>query len=158
MLEAEGVVVKTGPEGVFVETSRASACGSCSSQNSCGTTTLSQLLGSRKSAFKVLDPIGAAVGERVVIGVEEAALLKSSLLVYLLPLALLLAGAILGSLSAPVHLMDAYAGWGAIAGLILGFVALKLASARAGTQQQFQPVILRRAFSRNFVKFAEDRE
>lgn len=157
MLEAEGVVVKAGPEGVFVETSRTSACGSCSSQGNCGTTTLSQLLGSKKSAFKVLDPIGTRVGERVVIGLEEVALLKSSLLVYLLPLALLLAGAILGSLLAPAH-QDAYAGWGALSGLILGFVALKLASTRAGAQQQYQPVILRRVFSPNIVKFAEDRE
>lgn len=158
MLEAEGVIVKIGPEGVFVETSRVSACGSCSSQKNCGTSTLSQLLGGKKSVFKVLDPIGAAVGERVVIGVEEAVLLKSSLLAYLLPLALLLAGAVLAGLPAPAHLKDAYAGAGAFAGLILGFTALKFASAGAGMKRPFQPVILRRAFSRNLVKFAEDRE
>lgn len=158
MLEAEGIVVKSGAEGVFVETSRASACGSCISRKNCGTTTLNQLLGSKASSFKVLDPIGVSAGERVVIGIEESTLLMSSLLVYLLPLALLLAGAILGSLRAPVHLKDIYAGWGAIFGLILGFVALKFSSAGAGKKRQFQPVILRRVFSRGFVKFAEDRE
>jgi len=158
MLEAEGVIVKVGQEGVFVETSRASACGSCSSKEGCGTSTLSQLLGSKASTFKVLNPIGAALGERVVIGMEEAALLKSSLLVYLLPLAFLLAGAIFGGWLAPDRLQDAYAVAGVFVGLVLGFVALKLVSANARTNSQFQPVILRRVFSQNFVNFAGGRE
>jgi len=158
MLEAEGVIVKIGQEGVFVETSRASACGSCSSKEGCGTSTLSQLLGNKASTFQVLNPIGAALGERVVIGMEEAALLKSSLLMYLVPLAFLLAGAILGGWLAPVRLQDAYALGGMFVGLALGFVALKLISASAGTNSQFQPVILRRVFSQNFVNFAGGRE
>jgi len=158
MLEAEGVIVKIGQEGVFVETSRVSACGSCSSKEGCGTSTLSQLLGSKTSSFKVLNPIGAALGERVVIGMEEAALLKSSLLVYLLPLAFLLAGAIFGGWLAPDSLQDAYAVGGVFVGLVLGFVALKLVSANARTNSQFQPVILRRVFSQNFVNFAGGRE
>ena len=49
----------------------------------------------------------------MVIGMEESALLKSSLLRYLLPLALLMAGAILGGWLAPVHLKDAYSVGGA---------------------------------------------
>lgn len=158
MLEAEGVIIKIGQEGVFVETSRASACGGCSSKDGCGTSTLSQILGNKASIFKVLNPIGAALGERVVIGMEEAALLKSSLLVYLLPLGSLLAGAIMGGWLAPVRLQDAYAVGGMLAGLVLGFVALKLIGARAGTNSQFQPVILRRVFSQNFVNFAGGRE
>lgn len=158
MLEAEGVIVKIGQEGVFVETSRASACGTCSSKEGCGTSTLSQLLGSKASIFKVLNPIGAVLGERVVIGLEEAALLKSSLLVYSLPLGALLAGAILGGWLAPAQLQDAYALGGMFAGLALGFVALKLVGARAGTNSQFQPVILRRVFSQNVVNFAGGRE
>lgn len=158
MLEAQGVIVKIGQEGVFVETSRASACGSCSSKEGCGTSTLSQLLGNKASTFKVLNPIGAALGERVVIGLEEAALLKSSLLVYLLPLGFLLAGAILGGWLAPARLQDAYAVGGMFVGLVLGFVALKLISASVGMNSQFQPVILRRVFSQNFVNFAGGRE
>ncbi|BCB26984.1 hypothetical protein SKTS_18700 [Sulfurimicrobium lacus] len=158
MLEAEGVIVKIGQEGVFVETSRVPACGSCSSKEGCGTSTLSQLLGSKSSSFKVLNPIGAALGERVVIGMEEAALLKSSVLVYLVPLAFLMAGAILGGWLAPAHLKDAYAIGGVLVGLVLGFVALKWISASAGENRQFQPVILRRVFPQNVVKFAGGRE
>lgn len=158
MLEAEGVVIRVGEEGSYVETSRASACGSCSSKQACGTTSLSRLLGSKTSAFKVLNPIGARTGERVIIGLEGAALLKSSVLAYLLPLALMFAGAMTGSLLASADMKDAYSAWGAGVGLMFGFVALKLVTARAGNQRQFQPVILRRVLSHHIVKLAEDRE
>ncbi len=159
MLETEGVVVELGADGAYVETARASSCGTCSSQQSCGTSSLSPLLGSSPKPFRVLNPIGAAVGERVVIGLEESALLSSSLLSYALPLALLLAGASLGSQMASAHAeMDLYSAIGAGVGLVLGFVALKWLSARAGGQRRFQPVILRRVFAYNVVKFVEDRE
>ncbi|MDO9188703.1 MAG: SoxR reducing system RseC family protein [Sulfurimicrobium sp.] len=159
MLETEGVVVKLGADGAFVETARASSCGTCSSQKNCGTSSLSQLLGSSPKPFRVLNPIGAGVGERVVVGLEESALLKSSLLSYALPLTLLMAGASLGSLLASADAAkDLYSVIGAGVGLVLGFVALKWLSARAGGQRQFQPVILRRVFPYKIIKLAEDRE
>lgn len=159
MLETEGVVVKLGADGAYVETARASSCGTCSSQQSCGTTSLSQLLGGKPRPFRVLNPIGAAVGERVVIGLEESALLRSTLLSYVLPLALLMAGALLGSQMAPASAAkDLYSVTGAGIGLMLGFAALKWVAARAGGQRQFQPVILRRAYSCNIVKLVEDSE
>lgn len=159
MLETEGVVIQTGLDGAYVETSRASACGSCSSNQSCGTTTLSQLLGSKITSFKVLNPIGAAVGERVVIGLEESALLKSSVMAYLMPLALLLLGALAGiQLAPPDSTPDVYSACGAGIGILLGFIALKRVTARGASARQFQPVILRRVLSRKIVKLAEDRE
>ena len=103
------------------------------------------------------NPIGAAVGERVVVGLEESALLTSSLLGYVLPLTSLLAGALLGSQFAPAGVVtDLYSVSGAVIGLILGIAALKWATSRAGGKRQFQPVILRRVFSYNIVKLAED--
>jgi sigma-E factor negative regulatory protein RseC len=157
MLETEGVVIRLGVDGAYVETSRASSCGTCSSKQSCGTSSMSQLLGGKTRSFRVSNPIGAVVGERVVIGLEESALLTSSLLGYVLPLLSLLAGALLGSQFAPAGAVtDPYSVSGAVIGLILGFVTLKWVTARAGGQRQFQPVILRRVFSCNIVKLAED--
>jgi sigma-E factor negative regulatory protein RseC len=157
MIETEGVVVKLCTDGAYVETARASSCGTCSSQQSCGTSSLSQLLGGTAKPFQVLNPIGAAVGERVVIGLEESALLRSSLLSYALPLAFLMAGALLGSQLVPAEAAkDLYSVIGAGVGLALGFAALKWVATRAGGQRQFQPVILRRVFSYNIVKLAED--
>lgn len=158
MLETEGLVVRLGVDGTYVETARASFCGSCSSKQSCGTSSLGQLLGRKTSSFRVSNPIGAVVGERVVVGLEESALLTSSLLGYVLPLASLLGGALLGSQFAPAGAAtDLYSVSGAVVGLILGIATLKWVAARAnGGQRQFQPVILRRVFSCNIVKLAED--
>lgn len=157
MLETEGVVIRLGVDEAYVETARASFCGTCSSKQSCGTASMNQLIGRKTRAFRVSNPIGAAVGERVVVGLEESALLTGSLLGYVLPLASLLVGALLGSQFAPAGAAtDLYSVSGAIIGLILGFAALKWVTARAGGQRQFQPVILRRVFSYNIAKFAED--
>lgn len=159
MLETEGVVVRSGEDGAYVETTRASSCGTCSSQKSCGTSTMGHLLGSKRMSFRVLNPIGASVGEHVVIGLEESALLRSSLLSYVLPLTLLMAGALLGSQLAPASAAkDLYSVVGAGAGLGLGIAALKWVAWKTREQKQFQPVILRRVFSYNIVKLAEDRE
>lgn len=157
MLETEGVVVKLGADGAYVETTRASSCGTCSSQQSCGTSSLSQLLGGNTKPFKVLNPIGAAVGEHVVIGLEESALLRSSLLSYALPLLLLMAGALLGNQIAPASVAkDLYSVGGSGLGLAVGFAALKWATTKAGGHKLFQPVILRRAFPRNIVNFVKE--
>lgn len=159
MLETEGVVVRLGADGAYVETARASSCDSCNSQKSCGTSSLGQLLGGKAKPFRVLNPIGAVVGERVVIGLEETALLGGALLSYVLPLALLMSGALVGSQLAPdVAAKDLYSVVGAGFGLVLGFAALKRVAGWTGSQRQFQPVILRRVFSYNVVKLAEDSE
>lgn len=157
MLETEGVVVKLVTDGAFVETVRASSCGTCSSRQGCGTSSLSLLIGTKTRPFQVRNPIGALVGDRVVIGLEESALLKSSLLSYALPLTSLMAGALLGSQMAPVDAAkDLYSVVGSGVGLVLGFAALKWVSTWTSGQRQFQPVILRRVFSFNVVKLAED--
>lgn len=119
-----------------------------------------QLLGIEAKPFRVLNPIGAGVGERVIIGLEEAALLRSSLVAYVVPLVLLIAGAIAGGMLVSPAYSDAYAAVGALLGLIAGFGSLKWINRRTGSggQGMYRPVILRRAFSCQNVKFHEDRE
>lgn len=154
MLETEGVVIFAEGGDAVVETSRVSACGSCSSSQSCGTTSLSQLLGAKINSFKVLNPVGADVGDRVVIGVEESVLLKSSTILYVLPLVCLLAGAVIGDVLAQVSMKDVYSACGAGLGLVVGFFALKVAAAWAGSQGEFRPVILRRVLPQRIVSLA----
>ena len=70
-------------------------------------------------------------------------MLRGSLLVYLLPLALLLAGALLGQAAfagageEPVILSGAV-------GLGLGFLAARVVSRRLRSDTRFQPVVMRR--------------
>lgn len=155
MLESEGTVLEIEAGVAYVETSRASACGNCGSKHNCGSTPLMQLLGIEARPFQVLNPIGAEVGERVIIGLEESALLRSSLVAYVVPVVLLIAGAIAGSMLASPFSSDVYAMVGALLGLVAGFGALKWTAGRTSGQDKYRPIILRRAFSSQTVKFRE---
>ena len=67
--------------------------------------------------------IGAAVGDQVVVSVADGAVLRGIGLVYLLPLALLVAGAAFGSaLAGEESQRDGYAAAGGALGLIAGFL------------------------------------
>lgn len=142
MLETSGIVTRVENAVAYVETQRTSGCGHCSTEGGCASATYAKFFGAKPTAFKALNPIGAEVGDQVVIGVEEGAVWRGSLVVYLIPLALLLIGALAGSFWASG---DAYAVLGAGAGAVLGYVWLRAASAVMAGRQRYQPVILKKA-------------
>jgi sigma-E factor negative regulatory protein RseC len=80
--------------------------------------------------MEVANPAGASKGQRVVVAVEPDRLVKSSLLVYGIPIAALIAGAALGSQIARAAPGDEAADVGAIAGAAV-FLGLALILMRA---------------------------
>lgn len=146
MIETQAKVVRTDGDVAYVEARNSSGCGSCGSGTECGTALLSQIFGGSRREFRVLNAVGARTGENVVIGLEDGALLKGSMAMYLLPLALLFAGAISGvSLAPDAGLRDLYSIFGGGAGLVAGFAWVKLYALRLGANRYFQPVILRKS-------------
>jgi sigma-E factor negative regulatory protein RseC len=146
MIEEAALVVATEGEEAWVETSRRSSCGSCEAKG-CGTGALSQVLGRRSQRLRVQNPIAAAPGEAVVLGISESALLKGSLAVYLVPLLALLAGGLLGEVMAP-QLGLPKEGMSIIVALIalaLSFLWLRRFNRRVASDVRFNAVILRRA-------------
>ena len=143
MIEELAVVVDAGDGYAWVETQRRSACGACSASDGCGTATLAKIWGERRMRVRAISTWPLRPGDAVIVGLAEGALLRGSLLVYLLPLALLLAGALLGQAAfagageEPVILAGAV-------GLGLGFLAAHIASRRWRSDAQFQPVVVRR--------------
>lgn len=120
-LETRATVVRIEGPIAFVESAQTSSCGQCNGKG-CGTAKLSKAFCSESRQFQVDNPIGAAVGDQVVVSVADGAVLRGIGLVYLLPLALLVAGAALGNAMAQDAVQrDGYAAVGAAAGLILGF-------------------------------------
>lgn len=116
----------------------------------CGTAAMGKLYGNRVSRVRAVDGIGVRPGDSVVVGLGEGALLRASLLVYLLPLAGLLAGAFSGRLLFPA------AGEGVvilsgILGFILGFAVLRRRSSQLAADPRLQPVVLRRDCLRHDV-------
>jgi sigma-E factor negative regulatory protein RseC len=143
MLETRAVIVQVEGRYAIVQASQVNGCEQCNGKG-CGAGKLSRLLCGEPRRFQVDNPINAGVGDEVVISVAEGAILHGIGLVYLLPLLLMVMGAMLGSAmvgqSPGQH--DGYATAGALSGLVAGFIAARwISSVRAGNR--FQPYIAR---------------
>ncbi len=142
MLETRATVVQVEGQHALVQANQGNGCGQCNGKG-CGTGKLSQLFCSKPRQFRVDNPICAKVGDEVIVSIRDGAVLQGIGLVYLLPLALLVAGALAGSLMAgDPGQRDGYAAVGALIGLMAGFGLAKWFAARQGSQQN-QPYIAR---------------
>lgn len=157
MLETEAVIVKINNSVAYVETQRVSGCGHCDPQKGCATSTLTKFFGGKKTFFKAMNPIDAQVGDSVVIGVEDGAVLKGSLAVYLLPVIFVLAGAGIGNyLGSSVTKRDLFAVIGAGTGLVAGYLWIRAYTAFVGKNRHFQPVVLRKISTDKIVNFLKE--
>ncbi len=144
MIETEAIVVKIEHAVAYVQAERKSSCSGCS-ESSCGTSVLANYFGQKAPLYRASNEVGAKVGDRVVVGLDESALFKGTLLLYLFPLLLLFVGAVAGSaLAVSAEAKDGYSIAGAFIGLAAGFLGLKFLSSKMGLGRQFQPVILSR--------------
>ncbi len=141
MIEESATVVAVDGHFAWVENERASSCNSCAANKGCGTATLQKVMGQKRTQLKAINQAQARVGERVVIGVQEQALLKGSLYAYILPLLLLFVFAFIFEQLFSSEGITILAGLG---GLLLGFVLLKYLSKQLAEDERFQAVILRR--------------
>jgi len=147
MIEETAQVTRIAGGEVWVETLRRSTCSSCAVEKGCGTATLAKVLGNRRNLVRVLSDQPLQVGDQVVIGITEQALVRGSLAVYAVPLLLLLAGAVVGELGAEHGLWDnaepvsLLLGLG---GLVGGLLWLKRFTRRIQNDRNYQPVVLHR--------------
>lgn len=150
MIEENAIVVGVEKDEATLEIIRRTPCGLCGQTRGCGISLWGRLFGHRKNIFKAVNQINAKVGDSVIVGVEEQALLFSSLMVYGIPLVSMLAGALLvssifagDSNHVSAGYTDLYAVMGAIAGLIIGLLWLKGHATGRALDARYQPVILR---------------
>lgn len=143
MIEESGRVVAVESDAVWVETARRTGCGRCDEPGGCGNGALARHARSRMGRVRALNPgaLPVDVGDHVLVGVPEDAVLRGAALVYVLPLVLLLGGAAAGVASTGGD-GDAIAG--AAAGLLAGFLLVRLLARRAATDISAQPVVIRR--------------
>lgn len=90
--------VSSTPDGYSVELNceRQSSCSHCSSSESCSTGVVSKALGSKVLRWTLSTTQIVKEGQMVEIGFPEKSLLESAALVYLLPLVMLIIGALCG--------------------------------------------------------------
>ncbi len=145
MIEESGCIVELEGDYAWVETARRSSCSSCSAKGGgCGTGALSEVLGARSQRLRVRNELHAENGERVLLGIEESALLRGSLAVYIVPLLALMGGALLGEALASGVGGEWPALLGAGLGMGLALAWLRRFNHRAGANPRYQPRMLRR--------------
>lgn len=152
MIEERAVILSldsmSGIPSATLEIERKSACGLCGQTRGCGNSIWGKLFAHQSTAFKAQNHINAKVGQSVIVGINESALLKSALLLYILPLVTLFLGAILATKIKPG---DASAMIGAAVGLVLGLLWVKGHTMSSRYFSLQQPVILRLAFQETVI-------
>lgn len=141
----EGIARVVGVNGAtaWLEPEQTSSCGSCASASSCGAggigTTANRIAARR---FALDNANGLRVGERIVVGIAERALIRAALTAYGLPLAMALtAGGIAESaFASDLATMAAMAG-----GLLFGLLLARLIARRLAVSGELAPHFLRRA-------------
>ncbi len=152
MIEERAVILSldnvSGIPSATLEIERKSACGLCGQTRGCGNSIWGKLFAHQSTAFKAQNRINAKVGQSVIVGINESALLKSALLLYILPLVTLFFGALLAT---KFNQSDASAMVGAVLGLVLGLIWVKGHTISNSYFSLQQPVILRLAFQETVI-------
>lgn len=133
MIETPARVVRLQGDTAWVRVEAPESCGACGGKG-CGSTLYARMLHPREPEYAVDNPISAQPGDRVVIGIEDGAVLKAVVSAYLLPLVLLTLGATTGS-----WFGEGAAIVGGLVGLVVGLLRMKRQPVTG------LPVILRRS-------------
>lgn len=130
-----------------------SSCSACDVKSGCGTSVLAKWVGKKFTRFNARNTINAEVGDQVIVGLSEHALMTGSLAVYLWPL---LGMIVFALVSDTVILQDAayrdqivalsgFAGFMFLLGLSRYFLN------REGLKQQLTPTVLRKVIGENYI-------
>lgn len=135
-----------------IEVVRKTACGLCGKTRGCGNAFWGKMFAHKTPNFVAENAIGASVGQSVIVGINEEALMKTALLLYMVPLVMLFFGAILSSWLFNTEVLVLV---GAAIGMLLGFMWVKAHTAGRQYYQNHQPKILRfdHAEQHQFIQF-----
>lgn len=139
LVEGFARVVAVEPGVAWLEPEPAAACGGCAARSGCGTAYIRPGKGERR--FAVADDFHARVGDRVVVGIDQAVLTRASAVAYLIPVGLVVALAVLASM---LGASDAGTAAAAVVGLVAGVWLARRRADRMATAGELTPVVLRR--------------
>ena len=155
MILETGHIVAIETEGVWVETIRKSACGSCKAEKGCGQSLLNKMDGHSAYIWVLLEgrnPASYQLGDEIQIGIPEDVIAKGALLVYMVPLITLLLA------TALAHQQFAHEGittLSGFAGLLLGGLIVRWHSWRTRLNSDLQPVLVDGRKPLHFYQAAE---
>lgn len=143
MIEKKAYVLAKDGTCAWVEAERYSGCQGCTISQACGTGAVASYLGYKSAPIKVVNLIGAEVGDEVIVGVSESALSWGSFVLYAVPLLVMFLSAGLG------EVLGRYFGggegvviWLGLGGLVTGFLGSRYAIGWLQTTHELEPRIL----------------
>jgi sigma-E factor negative regulatory protein RseC len=141
MVEESARVLKIEGDVVWVQAIAKSACGSCEAQKGCGHSLLARA-GQKQIELPVdRNGLNVSKNDQVIIGVPEQAILRSSFLMYGVPLLAMMFVAMIASL---IGVEEKIAVLMTFIALLLGFVWVNR-QAKSLNFAQWQPILMRKA-------------
>ena len=142
-MKERATVIAIEEHSVWVETRRQGSCGSCAANKGCGQGMISRIAPGREHYIRALvdheQRQSIAVGDQVEIVVPDELVLKASLIVYMLPLAMLLLGMSAGAWLLPG---DPGAIVGGGLGLLVGAGMVRWHASSVRNDARVQPRVL----------------
>lgn len=141
MILETGTVVVVETDSLWVETIQKSACEVCVAEKGCGQKFLSKLAGKTTRIRVLLNKQSKqhySLGQSVTIGIPEDVIVLASLLVYLLPVL----GALVGVAFVGTSGGDLQGITGALSGLLLGGLLVRLYSKKSRNDLRYNPVLV----------------
>jgi sigma-E factor negative regulatory protein RseC len=141
MIEEIGTVVAVKGDNVWVETQVKTTCSGCKASEGCPSSTIAKAFTSKANLVYMEVPCALVVGQQIKIGISEHALLRASLMVYVIPLLLLIfSAAALSAMLPNVHELIILLAASFIA--FLGFWWASAFSKSPKHKEQFAPIFL----------------
>lgn len=146
MIEETARVIAIENNQLLLEAETRAACNACAAKQGCGTSVLSKWVGRKFTRFQAPNTVNARVGDEVVVGLAEEAMLKGSVFVYLLPLLAMIGFALLadGLLSADTASRDLLVLISAVAGFALMLFISRWFLSTNSNRSKLTPVVLRK--------------
>jgi len=145
MIEEQAQVIEIIEGRLLLQAQTQSACGSCDASKGCGTSVLAKVVGRKFTHFQAENNINAKVGDTVIVGLAEDALLKGSLVIYMFPiLGMLLFALIADYLVVEMATRDLIITATGIIGLVCGSILAKWYFSNQQITHQFAPIVLRK--------------
>jgi sigma-E factor negative regulatory protein RseC len=124
MIEEQAVVIKASKERVTLEVVRTKPCGLCGQVRGCGNSIWGKIFSHQSGHIETRNDLNAKLGDIVILGIDETLMLKSSLMLYGVPLLSMFLGMLLAN-SFAKEMVELYTLIGAVTGLFLGIVMIK---------------------------------
>ena len=142
MIEDTARVVAVDDHYAWVTTLSETGCQSCSVKGGCGQNILQLKARQRSGQLRVTNTMDVSIGDTVLVGIAENALLKASAMTYLIPLILMILCA--GLVSSSPFSSDANTALAGASGLIFGLFIVKIISYKLSCNPAYHPQLLKK--------------